>query len=46
LKKPHKIRDPIKEKIEKFKAVNFNNFSSLAGINNNVKIPKIGNNKI
>ena len=46
LKNPHRSKDPVNDKLEKFKATNFNNFSSFAGKNNKIKIPKIGNIKI
>ena len=39
-------KKPINGKKEKFKAVIFNFFFSLAGVINNIKTPKIGENKI
>ena len=39
-------REPKNDKKVAFKATTFNKFSSFDGINNKIKIPKIGNNKI
>ena len=45
-KNPHKSNEPVKDRQEEAKATNFNNFSCLAGMQINNKIPKIGNSKI
>ena len=45
-KNPHNNKEPVKDKHAEFKAIIFNNFFLLKGINNNNKIPKIGNIKI
>lgn len=46
LKKNQTNRDPKNDEKVTFKATNFNKFSSLDGMNNKIKIPKIGINKI
>jgi hypothetical protein len=45
-KKPHTNREPINERQAEFKAIIFINFSLRVGVNNNIKIPKIGNSRI
>ena len=45
-KNPNNTKEPVKDKQAEFKATNFNNFSSRAGINSKIKIPKIGKHKI
>lgn len=45
-KKPQSSKEVKNDKPVEFKAIIFNNFSFLEGVNNNSKTPKIGNTKI